>query len=89
MTEFNLFTRIEDVKWLIFRNFVTDNQDNDMEIKTIDITTCNETDSAFNGRLRFISYLQVIGIILVVLGHSIHECPGVKEGEMPVVLKMM
>lgn len=89
MTEFNLFTQIEDAKWLIFRNFVTGNQDNDMEIKTIGITTNNETDSAFNGRLRFISYLQVIGIILVVLGHSIHECPGVKEGEMPVVLKMM
>lgn len=60
-----------------------------MEIKIKDITTSNEANGAFNGRLRFISYLQIIGIILVVLGHSIHECPGVKEGEMPVVLKMM
>lgn len=28
------------------------------------------------GRIRFISFLQILGVILVILGHSLHEYPG-------------
>lgn len=31
------------------------------------------------GRLRYLSYLKVIGIVLVVVGHSLHEYPGSQE----------
>lgn len=46
-------------------------------------------ETARNGRVRFISYLQIIGIVLVVLGHSIHEYPGFKEGKLPLAFVMM
>lgn len=39
--------------------------------------------------LRFIAYLQVIGIILVVLGHSFHEYPGIGRGEGMLLYKML
>lgn len=55
--------------------------------------TENSANSRFstpgNGRLRFISYLQIIGIILVVLGHSMHEYPGLKDGKLPTGFFMM
>lgn len=33
--------------------------------------------------LKFIAYMQVIGILLVVLGHSFHLYPGMASGEIP------
>ncbi len=46
--------------------------------KTAETQAYNDIKTAKNGRkqqLKFISYMQVIGIILVVLGHSMHEYP--------------
>lgn len=47
------------------------------------------TGTTTNGRLRFIAYLQIIGIILVVFGHSLHEYPLVKSGKIPLIYGMM
>lgn len=60
-----------------------------MKIGTNDNKLAMKLEPNRNGRLRFISYLQVIGIVLVVLGHSIHECPGVTEGKLPLGFLMM
>ena len=38
--------------------------------------------------LRFISYLQIIGIILVVFGHSFHEYPDGSEGKSLLLYRM-
>lgn len=46
------------------------------------------TDSQ-NRFLKFIAYLQTIGIILVVLGHSFHEFPGGNEGRDMLLYRMM
>lgn len=46
--------------------------------KATETQAYNDIETANNGRkqqLKFISYMQVIGIILVVLGHSMHEYP--------------
>ncbi|MCM1290425.1 MAG: acyltransferase [Prevotella sp.] len=42
-----------------------------------------------SGFLQFIAYLQVIGIILVVFGHSFHEYPDGVNGNSLLVTKMM
>ncbi|MDE6409585.1 MAG: acyltransferase family protein [Muribaculaceae bacterium] len=39
--------------------------------------------------LKFIGYLQVIGIILVVLGHSFHEYPDAHHGYSLLVVRMI
>lgn len=39
--------------------------------------------------LKFIAYLQVIGIILVVLGHSFHEYPDGNMGRSLLMYRMM
>lgn len=38
--------------------------------------------------LNFIAYLQIIGIILVVLGHSFHEFPDGQRGETLVIYRL-
>ncbi|MDE7403053.1 MAG: acyltransferase [Muribaculaceae bacterium] len=40
----------------------------------------NNIQSKSNSFLKFIAYLQILGIILVVFGHSFHEHPQVKAG---------
>lgn len=40
-------------------------------------------------RLKFVTYLQVIGIILVVLGHSFHEYPDSDHGTEMLLYRMM
>lgn len=42
-----------------------------------------------SGFLNFIAYLQIIGIILVVFGHSFHEYPDGKQGFNLVIYRMM
>lgn len=41
------------------------------------------------GKLKFISYLQIIGIILVVVGHSFHEYPDGNHGMDMLLYRMM
>ncbi|MDE6415784.1 MAG: acyltransferase [Duncaniella sp.] len=47
------------------------------------------TEKRTAGFLRFVSYLQIIGIILVVLGHSMHEYPDGCEGKTTYIYRMM
>ncbi len=42
-----------------------------------------------NSCLKFIAYLQIIGIILVVLGHSFHEYPDGQLGHTMLLYRMM
>lgn len=39
--------------------------------------------------VKFVAYLQIIGIILVVLGHSFHEYPDGRMGDSVLILKML
>lgn len=39
--------------------------------------------------LKFIAYLQVLGIILVVLGHSFHEYPDGAGGKTLLLYRML
>lgn len=41
------------------------------------------------GYLKFIAYLQIIGIILVVLGHSFHEYPDGSMGKQLLLYRML
>lgn len=45
--------------------------------------------SESNNRIKFISYLQILGIILVVLGHSFHEYPDGNQGKDMLMYRMM
>lgn len=39
--------------------------------------------------VKFIAYMQVIGIILVVFGHSFHEYPDGNHGTSMLIYRMM
>lgn len=41
------------------------------------------------GFLKYIAYLQIIGIVLVVLGHSFHEYPDGDEGRTMLLYRML
>ena len=56
-------------------------------ISSIDSVRNNEDGG--RGYLRFISYLQVIGIILVVLGHSLHEYPDGAHGTQMILYRLI
>lgn len=45
-------------------------------------------DNQEGGFLKFIAYLQIIGIILVVLGHSFHEYPDGRNGYSLLIFRM-
>ena len=46
-------------------------------------------DSKHNKYFLFIAYLQIIGIVLVVLGHSFHEYPDGHHGDTMLMYKML
>lgn len=60
-----------------------------MKIKGLHKSALTPVEKTNNGRIRFIAYLQIIGIILVVFGHSLHEYPGVRNGDIPQIFSMM
>ncbi|MDE6134813.1 MAG: acyltransferase family protein, partial [Muribaculaceae bacterium] len=41
------------------------------------------------GFLKFVAYLQIIGIILVVLGHSCHMYPDGNHGHSTLLYRML
>ncbi|MDE5828641.1 MAG: acyltransferase [Duncaniella sp.] len=53
------------------------------------INTPTTREVSGGGFLKFVAYLQIIGIILVVLGHSMHEHPDGMQGKTTYVYRMM
>lgn len=49
----------------------------------------NSATSSSGGYVKFIVYLQVIGIVLVVLGHSFNKYPGGENGTNMLMYRMM